>query len=187
MSPHVRTIGPFQGGPGDHASSRPVDRSLQGANVYKFLSIVSIVSLMLVSGCSTITQSETQRLSVTATHEGTPIKDADCSLANDKGTWLAKAPGQVDVRKSGENLSVVCKKEGFVDGLLTAISRAAGSMFGNIIFGGGIGALIDHSKGTGYDYPSILPVEMGKSVIVDKKQENQHSASSAQCAPGQPC
>lgn len=153
----------------------------------KNFSIVSVAALILVSGCSTITQSETQRLSVTATHEGTPLKDADCSLTNDKGTWTAKAPGQVDVRKSGENLNVVCKKEGFVDGLLTAISRAAGSMFGNIIFGGGIGALIDHSKGTGYDYPNNLPVEMGRSVIVDKKQETQPVASSAQCAPGQLC
>lgn len=153
----------------------------------KNFSIVSVAALILVSGCSTITQSETQRLSVTATHEGTPLKDADCSLTNDKGTWTARAPGQVDVRKSGENLNVVCRKEGFVDGLLTAISRAAGSMFGNIIFGGGIGALIDHSKGTGYDYPNNLPVEMGRSVIVDKKQETQPVASSAQCTPGQPC
>lgn len=153
----------------------------------KILSSISAASLILVTGCSTITQSETQRLSVTATHEGAPIKDVDCSLTNDKGTWQAKAPGQVDVRKSGENLNVVCKKEGFVDGLLTAISRAAGSMFGNIIFGGGIGALIDHSKGTGYDYPNNLPVEMGKSVIVDKKQEIPQTVSSSQCTSVQPC
>lgn len=151
------------------------------------IAYIAIASLAFASGCSTITQSENQRLSVTATHEGAPIKDVDCSLTNDKGTWQTKAPGQIDVRKSGENLNVVCKKEGFVDGLLTAISRAAGSMFGNIIFGGGIGALIDHSKGTGYDYPNNLPVEMGKSVIVDKKQETPQTASSAQCLPGQPC
>jgi len=152
-----------------------------------FIACMAIASITFASGCSTITQSENQRLSVTATHDGAPLKDVDCSLTNDRGTWLAKAPGQVDVRKSGENLSVVCKKEGFVDGLLTAISRAAGSMFGNIIFGGGIGAIIDHSKGTGYDYPSNLPVEMGKSVIVDKKQENPPVTTSAQCANGLPC
>lgn len=151
------------------------------------IACIAIASLAFASGCSTITQSENQRLSVTATHEGTPLKDVDCSLSNDRGTWLSKAPGQVDVRKSGENLNVVCKKEGFVDGLLTAISRAAGSMFGNIIFGGGIGAIIDHSKGTGYDYPNNLPVEMGKSVIVDKKQENPPVTSSAQCSYGQAC
>jgi len=151
------------------------------------LSVLLLATVVLSSGCSTITQSETQRLSVTAIHDGTPLQNVDCSLTNDKGTWQAKAPGQVDVRKSGENLNVLCKKEGFVDGLLTAISRAAGSMFGNIIFGGGIGALIDHNKGTGYDYPNNLPVEMGKSVIVDKKQENPQAVSSSQCIPGQPC
>ena len=143
----------------------------------------------LGSGCASITQSELQRLSVTTAQDGKPIKDAECSLTNDRGTWNVKAPGQVDVRKSGESLSVVCKKEGLVDGLLTAVSRAAGSMFGNIIFGGGIGALIDHNKGVGYDYPTNLPVEMGKAVIVDKKEEapavQSHQAS--RCGPNMAC
>lgn len=147
------------------------------------------VVAMLGSGCASITQSELQRLSVTAAQDGKPIKDTECSLTNDRGTWNVKAPGQVDVRKSGENLSVVCKKEGLVDGLLTAVSRAAGSMFGNIIFGGGIGALIDHNKGVGYDYPTNLPVEMGKAVLVDKKDETQpvQTNQASRCGPNASC
>ena len=58
-------------------------------------------------------------------------------------------------------------------------------MFGNIIFGGGIGALIDHSKGTGYDYPDQLPVKMGESVVVDKKVAPQTAQQA--CSPGQQC
>ena len=143
--------------------------------------------LLLASGCASITQSELQRVSVTAAQDGKAIKDAECSLTNDKGTWTVKAPAQVDVRKSGENLSVVCKKDGFVDGLLSAVSRAAGSMFGNIIFGGGIGALIDHNKGTGYDYPNSLPVQMGKSVTVDKKDEAAANQQASNCQAGQTC
>lgn len=38
-----------------------------------------------------------------------------------------------------------------------------------------IGALIDHSKGTGYNYPDLLPVEMGKSVLVDRKMQDATS------------
>ncbi|AEV25199.1 MULTISPECIES: hypothetical protein [Azospira] len=144
--------------------------------------LVAVAAVSLTTGCSTITQSENQRVSVTASYEGKPVPDADCSLSNDKGTWTAKAPGQVDVRKSGENLNVVCKKEGLVDGLLTAVSRAAGSMWGNIVFGGGIGAIIDHNKGTGYDYPTTLPVEMGKSVSVDRAQEKQQQQLQQQAA-----
>jgi hypothetical protein len=60
-------------------------------------------------------------------------------------------------------------------------------MFGNIIFGGGIGALIDHNKGTGYDYPTSMPVQMGKSVIVDKKDENTQTQAAATCQAGQVC
>ena len=153
----------------------------------RHLVVPAVLLIALTTGCSTITQSEMQRVSVTASHEGKPLDEANCSLTNDKGTWSSKAPGQVDIRKSGENLSVVCKKEGFVDGLLTAISRAAGSMWGNIIFGGGIGAIIDHNKGTGYDYPNTLPVEMGKSTTVDKAQEKQALQQATSCQPGQPC
>lgn len=150
-------------------------------------SFLTATFLVLVGGCASITQSETQRVSVTASHEGKALKDADCALTNDRGTWTVKAPAQVDVRKSGENLSVVCKKEGFVDGLLTAASRAAGSMFGNIIFGGGIGALIDHNKGTGYDYPDVMPVQMGKAITVDKKEETAQLQQAKACQAGQTC
>lgn len=58
-----------------------------------------------------------------------------------------------------------------LDGMLKAVSRAAGSMFGNIIFGGGIGAIIDHNKGNGYNYPDLLPVKMGGSVVIDRKEQ----------------
>ncbi len=149
--------------------------------------ILTATLLVLVSGCASITQSEMQRVSVTASHEGKALKDTDCALTNDRGTWTVKAPAQVDVRKSGENLSVVCKKEGFVDGLLTAVSRAAGSMFGNIIFGGGIGAIIDHNKGTGYDYPDVMPVQMGKAVTVDKKDDAAPHQQAKNCQTGQLC
>jgi hypothetical protein len=125
----------------------------------------------LAAGCSTITQSETQSLALTATYESKP--EATCQLKNDKGAWDAKAPANITVRKSNEDLEVTCKKEGMPDGLLKAISRAAGSMFGNIVFGGGIGAIIDHNTGKGYDYPNQLPVKMGEAVVVDKKAEQQ--------------
>ena len=52
-------------------------------------------------------------------------------------------------------------------------------MFGNIIFGGGIGAIIDHSKGTGYNYPNDLPVKMGESITVDRREEQQPATADA--------
>lgn len=146
---------------------------------------LTLAAAITNSGCSTITQSEGQSLALTATYQGQPV-DPTCQLKNDKGSWDSKAPANVTVRKSGEDLEVTCKKEGMPDGLLKAISRAAGSMWGNIIFGGGIGAIIDHNKGTGYDYPDQLPVKMGESIVVDKKPNEQQTAQK-NCPSSQQC
>lgn len=146
--------------------------------------IIAIAATVTNVGCSTITQSESQSLALTATYEGKPV-EPNCHLTNDKGSWDAQAPTNVMVRKSGEDLDITCKKEGMPDGLLKAISRAAGSMWGNIIFGGGVGALIDHNKGTGYNYPDQLPVKMGESVVVDRKADMQ--AAVQECPSGEQC
>lgn len=131
------------------------------------------VAVVLSTGCASITGSEMQQLSLTTKGEDAKtVEGVKCKLQNDKGTWESTSPGFVNVRRSSEDLTVECKKDGLKDGLLKAISRAAGSMFGNIVFGGGIGALIDHNKGTGYNYPDSLPVEMGKSVIMDRRNQD---------------
>jgi hypothetical protein len=50
----------------------------------------------------------------------------------------------------------------------------------------GIGAIIDHNKGTAYDYPDQLQVKMGESVVIDKKATAQQTAQKA-CASEQQC
>ncbi len=149
--------------------------------ISKNLAGTALALSCLLSGCASITGSEMQSLSLTAVgSDGKVIDKADCALDNDKGHWTSSAPNFVNVRRSAEDLTVVCKKEGFADGILKAVSRAAGSMFGNIIFGGGVGALIDHNKGTGYNYPDQLPVKMGASVLVDRKDQDATLRASVQ-------
>lgn len=145
---------------------------------YRFMLIA--ISVALSSGCASLTGSEIQNLSLSVKNEkNETINDAKCTLKNDKGTWQTGAPAFVDVRRSAEDLLVECKKEGSAAGFLRAISRAAGGMFGNIIFGGGIGAIIDHNKGTGYNYPDNLPIIMGQSNTVDRATQNAETEKTA--------
>lgn len=44
-------------------------------------------------------------------------------------------------------------------------------MAGNIIFGGGIGAIIDHNKGTAYTYPTWVQLVFGQTLVFDRKDE----------------
>ncbi len=144
------------------------------------LGVILCVSLA-VSGCASITSSEMQTVALnTTTKDGHTVKNAKCTLKNDKGEWEAKSPGLVSVHRSAEDLMVECKSDEAEDGLLRAISRAAGGMWGNIIFGGGIGAIIDHTKGTGYNYPDDLPVKMGASVTVDRSSQQQQQSDQMQ-------
>jgi hypothetical protein len=137
--------------------------------------------LAFLSGCASITGSETQQISLTTVDEQTkPVTGVSCKLQNDKGSWEAKSPSFVTIRRSAEDMVVECQKDGHPVGMLKAISRAGGDMYGNIIFGGGIGALIDHNKGNGYNYPDLLPVEMGKSVVVDRKAQDDSKRPAAQ-------
>ncbi|BCO29520.1 hypothetical protein MIZ03_4443 [Rhodoferax lithotrophicus] len=141
------------------------------------LTILGIL-IALTTGCASITGSDMQQLSLTAKgDDAKSVEGVKCTLQNDKGTWEAITPSFINVRRSSEDLTVECKKDGEKDGLLKAISRAAGSMWGNIVFGGGIGAIIDHNKGTGYNYPDALPVQMGSSVIVDRKAQETTTAA----------
>lgn len=145
------------------------------------------ITVALSSGCASITGSEIQNLALSVKNEkNEAVTDAKCTLKNDKGSWQASSPAFVDVRRSAEDLLVECKKEGAGDGFLRAISRAAGGMFGNIIFGGGIGAIIDHSKGTGYNYPDNLPIVMGQSNTVDRATQNAETEKTASNTPQAP-
>lgn len=129
--------------------------------------------VVLASGCASITGSEIQSLSLQAQDGGGgAVEGATCTLRNDKGSWTAKPPGYVAVNRSAEDLIVTCEAPPRPPGMLRAISRANSGMFGNIIFGGGIGAMIDHNKGTAYDYPTLLRVVLGTSLVLDKRDES---------------
>lgn len=130
---------------------------------------------MLLSGCATITKDANQSVQIeTYSKDNQPVSGTKCVAQNDRGQWTATTPGAVSVHRSGENLLINCEKEGESAGKGTVISRANGGMFGNILLGGGIGAIIDHNKGTAYTYPSWIRIIMGENLIYDRKDEQEN-------------
>ena len=125
-----------------------------------------------MTGCASITNDTTTPVRFeTFSAAGVEIKDAECKLENDYGQQNIKTPATVNVRRSSKDLQVTCAKPGEVDGRGVAISRANAGMAGNILFGGGIGAIIDHNKGTAYTYPQWVQVVMGKLLTFDRRAD----------------
>ena len=58
-------------------------------------------------------------------------------------------------------------------------------MWGNIIRGGGLGVLVDHSNGTGYEYPNLIKVYMGSNKT-PAADVNTDASSAIQSEPGDP-
>lgn len=126
----------------------------------------------LNSACATITGSETQSIMLSSRDKsGAAVAEAQCTLESPRGKWTAVTPASVTVARSADDIQVECRKQGMAPGLAKLVSRAHGGMFGNIIFGGGIGAIIDHTKGTGYEYPNVAAIVMGETLLIDRRNE----------------
>ena len=120
----------------------------------------------LTTGCASIVSGQNQSVSVKTIKEGDDISGAKCELVNDKGTWFATTPASVTVRRSYNELAITCKLDGQDPGIASVKSATKGMAFGNILFGGFIGAGVDMSTGAAYDYPDLITVQMGKTIVV---------------------
>ncbi|WP_424192151.1 hypothetical protein ACMYR3_11840 [Ampullimonas aquatilis] len=143
-----------------------------------FLLLVS--ALAILPGCASITGDSSQTIRVeTYSSAGEEVKGAECRLQNERGEFKVTTPGSVTVRKSAGNINVDCVKPEQPDGKGVAVSRANGGMWGNVLIGGGIGAIIDHNKGTAYNYPEWLKIVMGKMLTFDRRDDKTGEPSLA--------
>ena len=122
----------------------------------------------LTVGCASITGTPIQSISVQSVDQGgKEVTGCACELTNKKGKWFVTTPGSTTITRSNDDLSVMCQKEGLDPGRVSVVSWTKGSMFGNILFGGGVGAIIDHNTGSAYEYPAIIQVLLGSNKIID--------------------
>ena len=138
--------------------------------------------IFLLSGCASVLNDVTHPMKVeTKTESGSLVTGADCKLTNDYGVFNVKSGDTAQVRRSSKDLAIECTSAANPVAKGQAISRANGGMFGNIILGGGIGAVIDHNKGTAYTYPLWVQLVFGKTLTFDRTadKEGQPNAGSA--------
>lgn len=132
--------------------------------------------LLLCTGCASVTQGTSHSLRIeTETAKGEAIDDADCSLTNDHGTTQMQSGRSSPVRRSSQDLQVTCASPGQPDANARLVSRANAGMAGNILIGGGIGAMIDHNSGAAYTYPSWVRLVFGEFATFDRRDEREGS------------
>ena len=133
-----------------------------------------VAAAVAMTGCASIMNDTTQAMRLeTKTEQGQLIVGAECSLSNDYGSVNVKSGETLQVRRSSKDLDIRCKHPDKIDANGRAISRANAGLAGNILIGGGIGAIIDHTKGTAYTYPTWVQLVFGQTLVFDRSNDKE--------------
>jgi len=113
--------------------------------------------VLLCTGCATLVTGSSQTITVSTDPVG-----ATCTLKRD-GKPLAvinPTPGSIPVGKASGPISVLCTKSGYEDAAGTLASQFQAMTFGNILFGGLIGIVVDAASGAATQYPDAVTITM---------------------------
>ncbi len=112
---------------------------------------------MLNAGCATLTKGSTQTVTVDTDPSG-----AVCTLTRDSKPLAVvnPTPGSIPISKSSGAVSVICKKDKYLDAAGTMTSQFQAITFGNILFGGLIGVAIDAASGASHEYPALVTITL---------------------------
>lgn len=127
---------------------------------------IAVSTSSMLSGCASIVNGTSQVVSVETRDKAQQIVGASCKLDNGKGVYFVTTPGTVTVHRAYDDMTVKCEKENIEPGLAAIKSTTKAMAFGNIIFGGVIGAAIDAGSGAAYDYPTLISIIMGETPVV---------------------
>jgi hypothetical protein len=122
---------------------------------------LTIIALSALTGCASIAGERQQSVMVQTVYEDKEVSGVGCKLTNDSGSWFVTTPASTPIHKSTEDLAITCKKEP-LSGSEILVSKSNGIVWGNILFGGVIGYVVDRNTGAGFDYPATATVTMRK-------------------------
>ena len=118
---------------------------------------VALVALGLLStACSTLTKDSHVPINLSFSDNSA----GNCDLQNKRESYEVAIPGTENIRRSDDALRYDCKTKDGRPAKGSIPSTIGNSMAGNIILGGGIGAVIDATNDYHREYPGqfVIPV-----------------------------
>lgn len=121
------------------------------------LAVLVLMASTLLGGCATLTTSASQTVTLTTEPPG-----AACTFKREGEVIgiVNPTPGSLSVKKSHADIDVNCVKEGFLDAVGRVGSKFQAMTFGNILFGGIIGIVVDAASGATAEYEANVAIRM---------------------------
>jgi hypothetical protein len=144
----------------------------------KYLNGLLLSLVLLTSGCATLTKGTSQTVTVDTDPSG-----AACTLTRDAKpvAFVNPTPGSVPVEKAQGTISVACTKQGFLEAAGDLASEFQAMTFGNILFGGIVGVVVDAASGAMHRYPdrvtiTLIPAEFATAQARDEFFDRMRAA-----------
>ena len=126
-------------------------------NIYKSLLCV-LFAASVMSSCASLTIADEQIVSITTDCKGRKMPTA-CVASNGTETVAFDTPAKVKVKRSPNDLRIACQGGLLGDAAYKSPASVGLPFYGNILIGGGIGALADMQTNKIYEYPSAINIE----------------------------
>lgn len=123
----------------------------------KCLTGLLLALAMPICGCATLTKGGSQTVTVNTDPSG-----ALCTLTRDAKVVaiVNPTPGSVPVDKGQGTIAVACTKEGYIEAGGNLASEFQAVTFGNILFGGIVGIVVDAASGAMHQYPDAVTITL---------------------------
>lgn len=122
----------------------------------KGLMVAGLFFVISGSGCSTLVNESHLPINLSFSDNSA----GECSLRNKRESYKVQIPSSALVRRSDDPLVYECTTEDGREAYGSILSDIGQTMAGNIILGGGIGAIIDANNDMHREYPGsfVIPV-----------------------------
>jgi len=113
--------------------------------------------VVLTSGCATLTKGSSQTVTVDTDPSG-----ATCTMTRDAKpvAIINPTPGSVPVEKAQGTIAIACNKQGYLEAAGNLAAEFQAMTFGNILFGGIVGVVVDAASGAMHRYPDMVTITL---------------------------
>ncbi len=135
-----------------------LDRAAWRRSVGTFLlATFGVLTLGSLFACATLVSGSSQNVTITTDPAG-----ASCIFRrNDQVIGVINpTPGTLNVEKSRGDIAVACTKDGYLDSKGVVGSKFQAMTFGNILFGGLVGVVVDAPSGATSQYEPQITIRL---------------------------
>ncbi len=135
--------------------------------VYAFL----LMGLIKLTGCATIMSDNKSAVQI-----NTNPTETICEVKGENFTQTLNIPANVTIPAKASPVTITCTKEDYFPASETIETSINGMIFGNIIFGGIPGIIIDLATKSGFDYQDNVALHLYKRRFTSLEEKEAYYA-----------